>query len=187
MSISNGQLRELTSRYLARFPDERENLVPLLLAVERTGDLTSRSELRGHVTCGAVLLDDRWRVLHVEHRALGQLLLPGGHVEPGDDSLFGAALRELREETGIRADGLVSPTPYESAPLDVDVHFIPANRTKGEPAHRHFDFRHLFRGSQVPLRLQGAEVTGARWLPLEAMAQGRLAQKLRDLRRVAGA
>ena len=84
----------------------------------------------GHITCsGLVLAPDRRRILIVHRRRLGRWLLPGGHVEPSDETIDAAAAREVLEETGILvADGRLA---------GADVHGIPG---KGhEPYHLHHD------------------------------------------------
>ncbi|MFD0480487.1 NUDIX domain-containing protein [Nonomuraea thailandensis] len=48
-----------------------------------------------YVTASAAAIDDAGRVLMIRHRTLRRWLLPGGHLEPEDHSLYGAALREL--------------------------------------------------------------------------------------------
>lgn len=50
------------------------------------------------------------------------------------------ALREVVEESGID-----DVEPVTGDIFDVDIHPIPANPKKGEPPHRHFDIRYLFR------------------------------------------
>jgi 8-oxo-dGTP pyrophosphatase MutT (NUDIX family) len=181
MSIVAQDISFITKRYLMRFPDEGRSLRPLLLAINEGGDLISRNNFQGHITCGVVLIDPCWRVLHIEHKALGRWLMPGGHVEPRDGSLVDAALRELYEETGIVAGALTPAFRPDVVPLDIDVHVIPDNPVRNEPSHQHFDFRHAFRGPSELGRLQEVEVAGARWLHLDAMSPGRLTQKLREL------
>src|SRR5258708_6770879 len=54
-----------------------------------------------HVTVGALLVRRGAEVLLVDHLAYGIHLQPGGHLEPTDATLIGAAVRELVEETGV--------------------------------------------------------------------------------------
>src|SRR5439155_4263745 len=147
--------------------------------IQNGSDLLSRKAFAGHVTCGAVLLDARWRVLHLAHNALSRWLLPGGHLEPEDDSLPAAALREVHEETGIAATALTPLAGFESSPLDVDVHQIPANPRRDEPEHWHFDFRYAFHVAGAPvIRLQTEEVSRYRWLTPDAVPAARVRLKL---------
>lgn len=180
MPPARSGIRNLTEKYLERHPAEREQLKPLLAALEADAEPTSRAALPGHVTCSAVVIDRARRVLHIVHKASGKLLPPGGHVED-DRTLVAAALREVCEEAGIRPRDLCLIPQFLGAPIDVDVHDIDANPAKGELAHRHFDFRFAFYTTAEqtpPLVLQDEEVSGAQWLPFADVRSPTLRTKL---------
>lgn len=109
-----------------------------------------------HVTASAIVARPSGdAVLLVFHRKLSRWLQPGGHVEPEDVSLFAAAQREVREETGL--DRFLAP--IDDAILDLDVHPIPA--WGAEPPHVHFDVRFLLTAESDP-----AAPDGAAWFSL---------------------
>lgn len=123
-------------------------------------DCLERSNLAGHLTASAFIVDrERRNLLLIHHKALGRWLQPGGHAD-GDPDLRAVARREVQEETGLAALDLVTPRPF-----DLDVHSIPER--KGLPAHLHYDVRFLFE-ADGDFILQGdeREVHGAAWVPL---------------------
>ena len=117
----------------------------------------------GHFTASAfVLCPRREKLLLIFHDKLERWLQPGGHIDPEDHTIEAAALRELREETGLkRSDVQVSPHSM----LDVDVHVIPPNPKKGEPAHSHFDIRVLFY-AKIEWAEAGSDARAVKWVPL---------------------
>ncbi|MEU4679397.1 NUDIX hydrolase [Micromonospora sp. NPDC023737] len=77
----------------------------------------SRAHRPGHVTASALVLDATGsRVLLCLHGKFHRWVQLGGHCEPGDRTLAGAALREATEESGI--PGL----RIDPVPIDVDIH-----------------------------------------------------------------
>lgn len=75
----------------------------------------------GHITASALVVDPAGgRVLLTLHRKLKMWLQTGGHCEPGDVTLAGAALREATEESGI--EGL---TLLPGGPVRLDRHRTP--------------------------------------------------------------
>lgn len=153
--------------YLERFPADASTLEPLVDLLHSDANPTSRSEFRGHITCGAIVFNPIGLVLMVHHRTLNKWLFPGGHLESNDTSLREAALRELNEETGLAAGSIpLWGNWLDSVPLHIDAHAIPSNEAKREPRHIHFDFRFAFRSQDDALLIQESEVFGAEWVDL---------------------
>ncbi|WP_373330610.1 NUDIX domain-containing protein [Salmonirosea aquatica] len=71
----------------------------------------------------------------------------------------GVALREVWEETGVKA------MPLGTGIFDVDVHTIPANSR--EAAHYHYDIRFLLEADPVQKIERNHEAKEVRWVPME--------------------
>ena len=113
----------------------------------------------------------------IEHAVLGRLLQPGGHLDPSELPSEAAA-RELLEETGLRGARIHFP----GGAIDVDVHAIPANAAKCEPAHLHADFAYVFETLGGPLA--GEAGAAASWRDLAEYAacdarSARIAKRLK--------
>jgi 8-oxo-dGTP pyrophosphatase MutT (NUDIX family) len=166
--IGNHDIAKSLDDYLDRHPGDKPGLNPLLDALDSPDPLAPRTHLAGHVTCGVVVLNEEGKILHIWHRALDRLLLPGGHTEPEDTSLTEAAIREFAEETGLDPQHLTS---IGEGPIHIDVHYIPDSPAKGEPEHWHADFRYAFAYTgDASLALQDEEVTDAVWVPINEIA-----------------
>jgi len=176
MPIKRAHIRSVLDAYLNEHPSEKGDLAVALSLLADGADLTSRKEFQGHATAGAVLVNPHGQVLHIHHRALDKWLLPGGHLEEIDDSLQDAALRELTEETGIRAGSVAMA---RILPVHIDVHPVPANDAKGEPAHLHIDFRFCFRTMAQDVALQEEEVTDFAWREIDEITDDTLQQQVR--------
>ena len=166
--IPNHDIAKTVEHYLDRRPGDRPGLAPLLDALGNPEPIATRKRLAGHVTCGTVVLNEDGKVLHIWHRILDRLLLPGGHTEPDDTTLIEAAIREFAEETGLDTEGL---NLIGESPLHIDVHRIPDSPSKGEPEHWHADFRYAFTYTgTTDLALQDEEVSDAVWVPVDEIA-----------------
>ncbi|SNX88514.1 8-oxo-dGTP pyrophosphatase MutT (NUDIX family) [Streptomyces sp. TLI_55] len=179
MPPSPHHIRATAEAYLSRHPGEHQLLDPLFAALADAQDPTHRKTFPAHVTCSAIVLDHAARVLHIHHNATGKYLAPGGHIEQEDQDLLHAALRELREETGI-PHGAVTPLPgFETVPLDINAHDIDASPAKEEPAHQHVDFRFVFQlAGPRAMTLQTEEVSGYAWRPFPETASPTVRAKL---------
>jgi 8-oxo-dGTP pyrophosphatase MutT (NUDIX family) len=137
----------------------QESLRQALLAfLAARPDACLRSCEAGHITASAVVVDHTGtRTLLTLHPRVGRWLQLGGHCEPSDTTLAGAALREAREESGI-AELVLRPEP-----LHVDVH--PVTCSLGVPT-RHLDVRFLAVAPEGANAVRSAESDDLRWWPL---------------------
>lgn len=115
----------------------------------------------GHITGSALVIDpERERVLLTLHKKLGMWLQMGGHCEPGDATLAGAALREAVEESGI-ASGL---TLLPGGPVRLDRHPIPA------PCNWHLDVQYAVLAPAGAVAEISEESLDLRWFPYDEVA-----------------
>lgn len=125
-----------------------------------------------HVTGSAIIIGRRGVVLHL-HKRLGIWLQPGGHIDRGETP-WQAALREVREETG-----LVVRHPAQGPLLvHVDVH-------PGPRGHTHLDLRYLLEADDEEPSPPPGESQEVRWFSWDeaiAVADSGLVGALRALR-----
>lgn len=124
-----------------------------------------------HFTATGFVVQDDATLLHW-HGKLQCWLPPGGHMEPNEDPVQ-AVLREVAEETGIRAEvvstgGVESDLEYPrevTPPLTIMVEDI------DDPVqgfHQHIDFIYVCR----PMSRVDAAPDGWRWVTREELATG---------------
>ncbi len=158
--------REILERYAPPCAEQARVRTHILAFLDaHPSDAHERACAEGHLTGSCLLLDARReRVLLTHHKKLDRWLQLGGHAD-GDANLRGVAWREACEEAGF------TPAAISSAPIDLDVHPIPAR--PGEPRHDHLDLRYLAvapKGAEPACSDESHEV---RWMtPEEARALG---------------
>ncbi|QDV06940.1 NUDIX domain protein [Planctomycetes bacterium Poly30] len=131
----------------------------------------TRDCVPGHLTASCLLWNATGtKVLLHHHRKLGLWLQFGGHCD-GDGDTRRVATRETVEESGIE------PSFVTPAPIDFDIHSIPARPAKGdraaEPEHLHLDVRYLALAPADAVEQISDESLELRWFtPEAATAQG---------------
>ncbi len=175
-------LRDLLLQFDAadqRERDYRQRMLGLADGGEST--LARTSYEPGHFTASAFVLNPaRTHLLLIFHQKLELWLQPGGHIDPADESVVMAALREVREETGLECE-----RDGDIGLFDIDIHGIPARADA--PAHEHFDIRFLFRARTVDY-LAGSDALSARWVPVGSVERVQSDESvLRAVRKLQGA
>ena len=130
----------------------------LLAYLRARPDACARACAPGHLTASTLLLDAAAEhALLTLHPRFGRWVQLGGHIEPEDATLAGAALREATEESGI--EGIV----LDPEPVHIDVH--PVTCSLGVPTH-HLDVRFVGRAPAGVVEVISDESLDLRWWPL---------------------
>lgn len=159
------QLRDALLDFAPSDARERGFLQRMLELLASPGDPFDRDHfVPGHFTASAFVLSPCGEeVLMILHGKLGIWVQPGGHVDPEDEDIFAAALREVAEEVGVVGARFAGGAP---SIFDVDIHDIPAR--KGDPAHAHFDVRVLLVAPDAAFEV-GSDARAARWRRLDSI------------------
>ncbi|MDH5821524.1 NUDIX hydrolase [Luteimonas sp. RD2P54] len=169
-------LREDFARYAERWPAEATAVARFVALAGEAPDPFVRERSAGHFTASALVVSgDGRRTLLTHHRKLGLWLQPGGHAD-GDRDLARVALREAKEETGLRELRL------EGGILDLDRHRIPEHR--GVPEHWHYDVRYLVRAGAHEQFAVSDESHALAWRDIQEVANDPSLD--RSLRRMVG-
>lgn len=114
------------------------SFIPKFLDLLHNEDCFYRTCFPAHITGSALLLNQTGdQILMNHHKSLNKWLGFGGHAD-GDEDILAVAIRETMEESGMTAF-----KPLSSDIIDIDIHAIPENKNKNEPAHYHYDIRYI--------------------------------------------
>ena len=103
------------------------------------------------------------RAEHEHDRWSGHVALPGGRVEPGDASARAAAVRETREEVGLRLDASPYLGSLETQPVS----------SAGRPTGISLSSFVFYLGETLELLTPSDEVAEAFWVPLRHLLDPR--------------
>ena len=124
----------------------------------------TRENLEGHITCSSWIVDQKMeKVLLIHNKKFDKWLQPGGHMEKGE-TVFEAAIREGTEETGIKDLDF-----YMKEIFDIDIHQIPENKKKNEPAHYHYDVRFVTKAKDYDVSIEKEECNDFQWIDLKEL------------------
>ena len=144
--------------------EERDKAV-ILDFLAKNPDAYFRSNLIAHMTASAWVVNrERTKVVMVYHRIYDSWSWTGGHAD-GDEDLLAVALRECREETGLRNVRAVSEDIFSLEVLTVDGH---EKHGRYVPSHLHLNVTYLLEADEnEELRACEEENSGVGWFTLE--------------------
>ncbi len=159
----------------------------MLRALDASPDPFTRENEIMHFTASSWIVNrERTKALMAYHNIYNAWAWTGGHAD-GDRNLLAVALREAREETGVRAEP-VTEDIYSLETLTVDGH---EKRGRYVPSHLHLNVTYLLTADESEsIRAKADENAAVRWFTLEdalkncsepwmvARVYGKLNQKL---------
>ncbi len=157
-------LRQEIENYIPFNEQEKKDKEQFLRFIDTFDDVLTRDNIFGHFSASAFLVNKkRNKMIVVYHIINDGWIYPGGHAD-GDDNLLSVAVREVEEETGLKAKI-----------LDENIYAIQSAPVKGHiksgkyvSSHIHFDVLYLMEADdRSPLKYKENESKGVKWISFE--------------------
>lgn len=139
---------------------EESNVKKVLDFLNNNQNCYDRSNLKGHITAGGLVVDMEGKVLLNHHKKTGMWFQFGGHSD-GESNSLNVAMREIEEEAGLKNLQLISNKIF-----DVDVQKIDYSAKKNEPEHYHYDINFLFYTENKNFKVSN-ESSEIKWVAIE--------------------
>ncbi len=141
----------------------------ILECLKREPDVYTRKNALAHMTASAwVVNKERTKVLMAYHNIYNSWSWLGGHAD-GEEDLLQVALKEVREESGVKNVRPVFKEIYSIESLTVDGHM---KRGQYVSSHLHLNVTYLLEADeQEMLAAKEDENSGVAWFPLEDAVQ----------------
>ena len=165
------KLRRAIEAYTPCNDQERRDRELLIIAIDRLDVPLTRDNPFAHFTASSWIVNPaRTHVLMAWHNIYRTWAWTGGHAD-GESDLLAVALREAREETGIRQIRPVTSDIYSVEVLPVNAH---VKRGQFVSAHLHLNVTYLLEADDTqPLRPMPDENSAVAWLPMDDAAQNK--------------
>lgn len=158
------KLKKELEEYVPFNEQEEVDKEAFLSFVNTYDDVLTRNNIIGHISSSAFVVNkERTKMLVIYHIINDGWMYPGGHAD-GEEDLLSVAVREVAEETGLKAKV-----------LDENIFAIQAAATNGHikrgkyvSAHIHFDVLYLMEANDKDsLTFRDDESKGIKWIDLK--------------------
>jgi len=128
-------------------------------------DTLTRQNKYGHFTSSAFVLNkERTKILMVYHKIYNSWAWPGGHSD-GDSNLLNVAMKEAKEETGIKNVIPIFKNIYSIEIISVNGH---EKRKKYISSHVHLNVTYLLEADEnEKIHIKEDENSGVKWVPID--------------------
>ena len=137
----------------------------MLNYINNFDDVLTRQNEYGHFTSSAFVLNkERNKVLMIYHKIYNSWSWVGGHSD-GDNDLLYVAMKEAKEETGIKNVVPISKDIYSLELINVNGH---EKRGKYVASHIHFNVTYLLEADEAEeIHIKEDENSGVKWVPID--------------------
>ena len=158
-------IRQNIENYRPYNEQERWDRERILSFLDCNEDAFLRTNLFAHMTASAWIVNKtRDKVLMIYHNIYGSWAWTGGHAD-GEEDLLAVALREAKEETGIKTVRPVTEEIYSLEIVTVDGH---EKRGVYVPSHLHMNVTYLLEAEEgETLHICEEENSGVKWFGLQ--------------------
>lgn len=162
-------LKEMVLRYNPVDEQEESDKREILQYIDTFNNVLSRENEVAHFTSSAFIVNkSRDKVLVVHHNIYNCWTWAGGHAD-GESNLLNVALREVREETGLK-----NIKPILNSPLLINISITEEHIKNGKkvPTHKHLSVAYLIEADEnEKLSIQEEENSGVKWIPFDEILE----------------
>ena len=159
------QVRELFEKYVPYNEQEDNDKKIMLKYIDCFDDVLTRNNEFGHFTASSwVVNKEKTKVLMIYHNIYNSWSWTGGHAD-GEVNLLNTAVRELKEETGVKNVKILNENIFSLEVVCVDGHM---KKNKYVPSHVHLNLTFLFEVDEnEETRIKDDENSGVKWINIE--------------------
>ena len=154
-------------KYQSDIEQEKIDQQTMLQAMNEHSDLLRRNNPICHFTASSWIVNEKKdHVLMIYHKIYDSWAWTGGHVD-GNEDFLAVAIKEAKEETGLKNINIISKDIFSLEILPVKSHY---KNSKFIGAHLHFNVTYLLEAIQAdPLILNDVETKGVKWVKINEL------------------
>lgn len=165
IKINVDNLKENIENFIPYNEQEEVEKKIMLDYIRDFNDTLTRQNEYGHFTSSAFVLNkERTKMLMIYHKIYNSWAWVGGHSD-GDSDLLYVAMKEAKEETGIKNVTPISNDIYSLEIINVNGH---EKRGKYVGSHVHLNVTYLLEADEnEEIHIKEDENSGVKWVPID--------------------
>lgn len=178
IKINVDNLKDKIEKFVPYNEQEEVDKKIMLNYIKDFDDVLTRQNEYGHFTSLAFVLNkDRTKILMAYHRIYNSWAWVGGHNDGDSDPLY-VAMKEAKEETGIKNVEPISKDIYSLELINVNGH---EKRGKYVGSHVHLNITYLLEADEnEKIHIKEDENSGIRWIPINKILESSSEPWIRD-------